>query len=140
VSFDHLIGGGEQRPRDVQAKRPGGLADGRREVLGMDIGPSEAETFWTAFLRKLTRRGLRGVSGASGSCNKTLPRPVHSTPAVAFDTPRALLRTSLCQLSNRSAARQNGNWKMATRDLRPKTADPGHETGNIGARDSRPSA
>jgi putative transposase len=36
-------------------------ADGRREVLGMDIGPSEAEIFWTSFLRKLTRRGLRGV-------------------------------------------------------------------------------
>ena len=36
-------------------------ADGRREALGMDIGPSEAETFWTAFLRKLARRGLRGV-------------------------------------------------------------------------------
>jgi transposase-like protein len=35
--------------------------DGRREVLGLDIGPSEAETFWTAFLRKLSRRGLRGV-------------------------------------------------------------------------------
>ncbi len=35
--------------------------DGRREVLGMDIGQSEAETFWTAFLRKLARRGLRGV-------------------------------------------------------------------------------
>ena len=35
--------------------------DGRREVLGMDIGHSEAETFWTAFLRKLARRGLRGV-------------------------------------------------------------------------------
>src|SRR5437588_6990435 len=34
-------------------------SDGRREVLGMDIGPSE--TFWTAFLRKLARRGLRGV-------------------------------------------------------------------------------
>jgi len=27
----------------------------------MDIGPSKAETFWTAFLRKLARRGLRGV-------------------------------------------------------------------------------
>jgi transposase-like protein len=26
-------------------------ADGRREVLGLDIGPSEAEPFWTAFLR-----------------------------------------------------------------------------------------
>jgi transposase-like protein len=36
-------------------------ADGRREVLGMDIGPSEAEAFWTEFLRKLRRRGLGGV-------------------------------------------------------------------------------
>src|SRR3954463_7088427 len=36
-------------------------SDGRREILGLDIGPSEAETFWTAFLRKLARRGLRGV-------------------------------------------------------------------------------
>ena len=36
-------------------------ADGRREILGMDIGPSEAETFWKDFLRKLARRGLRGV-------------------------------------------------------------------------------
>src|SRR5881398_3728240 len=36
-------------------------SDGWREVLGMDIGPSEAETFWTEFLRKLARRGLRGV-------------------------------------------------------------------------------
>jgi len=35
--------------------------DGRREVLGMSIGASEAETFWTDFLRTLTRRGLRGV-------------------------------------------------------------------------------
>ena len=34
---------------------------GRREVLGMAIGPSEAEIFWTDFLRKLARRGLRGV-------------------------------------------------------------------------------
>ena len=39
----------------------GANSDGRREILGMDIGPSEAETFWIAFLRKLRRRGLRGV-------------------------------------------------------------------------------
>jgi putative transposase len=39
----------------------GANSDGRREVLGLDIGPSEAEPFWTAFLRKLSRRGLRGV-------------------------------------------------------------------------------
>ena len=36
-------------------------SDGRREVLGLDIAPSEAEPFWTEFLRKLRRRGLRGV-------------------------------------------------------------------------------
>jgi len=36
-------------------------SDGRREVLGMAIGPSEAEPFWTEFLRSLARRGLRGV-------------------------------------------------------------------------------
>lgn len=35
--------------------------DGRREDLGLAIGPSEAEPFWTALLRQLTRRGLRGV-------------------------------------------------------------------------------
>ena len=36
-------------------------SDGRREVLGMQIGHSEAEVFWTDFLRSLARRGLRGV-------------------------------------------------------------------------------
>ena len=36
-------------------------SDGRREVLGMEVGTSEAEPIWTEFLRKLTRRGLRGV-------------------------------------------------------------------------------
>jgi putative transposase len=35
--------------------------DGRREVLGMEVGTSEAEPIWTEFLRKLTRRGLRSV-------------------------------------------------------------------------------
>jgi transposase-like protein len=36
-------------------------SNGRREVLGIAIGASEAETFWTGFLRSLARRGLRGV-------------------------------------------------------------------------------
>jgi putative transposase len=35
--------------------------DGRREILGVTTGPSEAETFWKAFLRSLADRGLRGV-------------------------------------------------------------------------------
>jgi transposase-like protein len=55
-------------------------SDGRREVLGIDIGPSEAETFWTSFLRKLARRGLRGVmlvvsdahEGIKGAVSKVL--------------------------------------------------------------------
>lgn len=32
-----------------------------REILGVDIGDSEDETFWTRFLRSLRTRGLRGV-------------------------------------------------------------------------------
>lgn len=36
-------------------------ADGHREVLGVDIGDSENETFWTEFLRNLKDRGLAGV-------------------------------------------------------------------------------
>ena len=36
-------------------------ADGHREVLGVDIGDSETETFWTEFLRDLKERGLTGV-------------------------------------------------------------------------------
>ena len=35
--------------------------DGVREILGVTTGASEAEPFWTEFLRSLTRRGLRGV-------------------------------------------------------------------------------
>ena len=35
--------------------------EGRREIVGLGIGPSEAETFWADFLKRLTRRGLRGV-------------------------------------------------------------------------------
>jgi putative transposase len=31
------------------------------EIVGLHIGPSEAETFWSTFLRSLARRGLRGV-------------------------------------------------------------------------------
>src|ERR1700719_1601735 len=57
--------------------------DGRREVLGMDIGPSEAETFWTEFLRKLARRGLRGVklviSDAHQGLKAAIAKVLHAT-------------------------------------------------------------
>lgn len=39
---------------------------GRREVLGLEAGASEAEPIWTGFLGKLTRRGLRREAGDPG--------------------------------------------------------------------------
>ena len=57
--------------------------DGRREVLGMDVGPSEAETFRTDVLRKLTRRGRRGVklviSDAHEGLKAAVARVLHAT-------------------------------------------------------------
>jgi transposase-like protein len=35
--------------------------EGKREIVGLHIGPSEAEAFWATFLKSLVRRGLRGV-------------------------------------------------------------------------------
>ena len=54
----------------------------------MDIGPSEAETFWTEFLRKLARRGLRGVKlvisdaheGIKAAVAKVLQRHLAALP------------------------------------------------------------
>ena len=61
----------------------GANADGRREVLGMQVGPSEAETFWTDFLRGLARRGLRGVklviSDAHEGIKAAVAKVMHAT-------------------------------------------------------------
>jgi len=35
--------------------------DGRREIIGLSIGDSEAMVFWMEFLRSLVKRGLKGV-------------------------------------------------------------------------------
>ena len=48
----------------------GVAADGAREVLGVDVGDSEDETFWTAFLRSLRKRGLAGCSWSSPTPTK----------------------------------------------------------------------
>ncbi len=56
---------------------------GRREVLGISIGVSEAETFWTDFLRSLARRGLRGVrlviSDAHEGLKAAVARVLHAS-------------------------------------------------------------
>jgi putative transposase len=69
--------------------------DGKREVLGVATGPSEAETFWTDFLRSLADRGLRGVKlviaddhkGLRAFVGQTVPRTVcwPSSPRRVFN-------------------------------------------------------
>jgi hypothetical protein len=70
--------------------------DGRREVLGMAIGSSEAETFWTDFLRSLARRGLRGVklvfSDAHEGLKAAIARVLNATwQRCRVDTMRSLV-------------------------------------------------
>ncbi len=58
--------------------------DGRREVLGMEIGTSEAEPIWTEFLRKLTRRGLRGVKLAVSDAHEGIKAAVSKVLAATW--------------------------------------------------------
>jgi putative transposase len=111
--------------------------DGRREILGLDIGPSEAETFWTAFLRKLARRGLRGVKlvisdaheGIKAAVSKVLQATwqrcrVHfmrNVLAYAGKNGRrvvsAFITTAFAQNDAKAARTQ---WRMVADQLRPK--------------------
>ncbi len=45
---------------------------GEREVLGLDVGPSEDGTFWTSFLRSLVARGLSGVRLVTSDAHRGL--------------------------------------------------------------------
>jgi transposase-like protein len=69
---------------------------GRREVLGMDIGASEAETFWTAFLRKLARRGLKGVRLVISDAHDGIRAAINRLPGASWQRCRVgLLKKSL---------------------------------------------
>lgn len=112
-------------------------SDGRREILGMDIGPSEAETFWTAFLRKLARRGLRGVKlvvsdaheGIKATVVKVLNAtwqrcPVHFMRNVLAHAGKngrrvvsAFIATAFAQDDAEAARTQ---WRKVADQLRPK--------------------
>lgn len=54
-------GGGGQVTSKAVVVATGVTADGRREILGLDVGDSEDEVFWRAFLTGLRKRGLAGV-------------------------------------------------------------------------------
>jgi putative transposase len=56
----------------------GVAADGRREVLGFDVGDSEDGAFWTAFLRSLKARGLNGVQLVISDAHEGLKQAIGS--------------------------------------------------------------
>ena len=116
---------------------------GRREVLGMAIGVSEAETFWTEFLRALARRGLRGVklvisddhkglkAGAARVLNATWQRcRVHfmrNLLAHAGKQSRrvvaAFVTTAFAQ---EDAVAAKAQWRQVADQLRPKVPKLAH--------------
>ncbi len=111
--------------------------DGVREVLGMAVGPSEAEPFWTNFLRSLSRRGLRGVKlvisdaheGLKAAAAKVLKCTwqrcrvhfIRNALAHAGKGQRqvvlALINTVFAQDSAEAASAQ---WRQVSDQLRPK--------------------
>ncbi len=112
-------------------------SDGRREVLGMDIGPSEAETFWTDFLRKLRRRGLRGVKLVISDAHEGIKAAVSKVLSASWQRCRvhfmrnalahagksgrrvvsAFIATAFAQ-DDAGAAKQQ--WRKVADQLRPK--------------------
>jgi putative transposase len=112
-------------------------SDGRREVLGIDIGPSEAEPFWTAFLRRLTHRGLRGVKLVISDAHEGIKAAVAKMLCASWQRCRvhfmrnvlahagrqgrrvvsAFIATAFAQ-NNAEAAR--AQWRLVADQLRPK--------------------
>ena len=112
---------------------------GRREVLGMAIGASEAETFWTSFLRSLTRRGLRGVQLVISDDHKGLKAAITRILGATWQRCRvhfmrnllahagkqgrrvvsAFVATAFAQDDAEAAAAQ---WRLVADQLRPKAA------------------
>jgi len=112
-------------------------ADVRREVLGMDIGPSEAETFWTEFLRKLRRRGLRGVKLVVSDAHEGLKAAVAKVLQSTWQRCRVhFMRNALAHagksgrrvvsafiataFAQDDAEAAKGQWRKVADQLRPK--------------------
>ena len=54
----------------------GVTADGTREVLGVEVGPSEDGAFWLRFLRSLVARGLAGVQLVTSDAHEGLRQAI----------------------------------------------------------------
>src|SRR5215469_5545183 len=64
--------------------------DGRREIVGLHISPSEAETFWSSFLKSLSRRGLRGVKLVISDAHEGLRAAIRHVRRRLATLPRTL--------------------------------------------------
>lgn len=80
--------------------------DGTRELLGLAVGPSEAEPFWTDFLRRLSRRGLRGVKLVISDSHVGLKAAI----AKVFKATLQRCRVPLCETHSRMRASGRGRW------------------------------
>jgi putative transposase len=111
--------------------------EGRREVLGMATGPSEAEPFWTAFLRSLTRRGLRGVKLVISDAHEGLKAAVAKVLKASWQRCRVhFLRNALAYankgqrqmvfalintiFAQETAETAHAQWRIVTDQLRAK--------------------
>jgi putative transposase len=74
----------------------GVTADGGREVLGVDVGDSEDETFWTAFLRSLKTRGLTGSAWSSPTPTPGSRRPSDGRSRVRRGSAAACTSPATC--------------------------------------------
>ena len=84
--------------------------EGRREIVGLHIGPSEAEPFWSFFLKGLLRRGLSGVKLVISDAHEGLKAAIAKTFGATWQRCRvhwmrnALARVPKSQHSMVSAA------------------------------------
>jgi putative transposase len=94
-------------------------ADGRREVLGVDVGDSEDGAFWTAFLRGLKARGLGGVRLVIADAHLGLRQAVNAVFLGA-----GVQRCRVHFMRNMLAAVPKGNAEMVAAAIRTVFAQP----------------
>jgi len=79
--------------------------EGRREVLGMAVGPAETEAFWTDFLRSLRRRGLSGVRLVTSDAHEGLKQAIGKVMGATWQRCRVhFLRNALAHVPRRQHA------------------------------------
>lgn len=98
-------------------------ADGRREVLGCDVGDSETEVFWTEFLRGLRDRGLDGVQLVISDQHRGLTNAVAAVMHGA-----AWQRCRVHFMRNALARVSKGHAQMVAAAIRTIFAQPTAET------------